>query len=46
MRILSFPEADAPEPSATLTHDPALHPRSMLLVEDGQVLAALNIRLW
>ena len=26
--------------------DPALHPRSMLLVEHGQVLAALSIRLW
>jgi aminoglycoside 2'-N-acetyltransferase I len=40
----AWPPADgAAVPGDTLTHDPALHPRSMLLVEDGRVLAALDI---
>jgi aminoglycoside 2'-N-acetyltransferase I len=40
----AWPRADAAaRSSVTLTHDPALHPRSMLLVEGGRVLAALDI---
>lgn len=40
----AWPPADAAAVSTgTLTHDPALHPRSMLLVEGGRVLAALDI---
>jgi GNAT superfamily N-acetyltransferase len=40
----AWPSADAAaESSGTLTHDPALHPVSMLLVEDGRVLAALDV---
>jgi GNAT superfamily N-acetyltransferase len=40
----AWPPADATaQASGTLTHDPALGPVSMLLVEDGRVLAALDI---
>ena len=40
----AWPPADAAAgSSSTLTHDPALRPRSMLLVEGGRVLAALDI---
>ncbi|MFF5210458.1 GNAT family N-acetyltransferase [Streptosporangium sp. NPDC000396] len=38
----AWPSDDPPDVSA-LTHDPALRPLSMLLVEDGTVLAALDI---
>jgi len=39
----AWPPTDAAASSRTLTHDPALRPRSMLLVEGGRVLAALDI---
>jgi aminoglycoside 2'-N-acetyltransferase I len=35
--------ADDRDPSAEAAHDPALHPLSMLLIEDAVVLAALDI---
>ncbi|BDM69493.1 N-acetyltransferase [Streptomyces nigrescens] len=38
------PAEPSPGPHPTLTHDPALHPRSMLLVDDdGTVVAALDV---
>ncbi|KOT90109.1 acetyltransferase [Streptomyces rimosus subsp. pseudoverticillatus] len=40
----AWPSTDAPAPDRTApTHDPALQPLSMLLVEAGTVLAALDI---
>jgi aminoglycoside 2'-N-acetyltransferase I len=40
----AWPPEDAAAVSAgTLTHDPALRPLSMLLVDDGRVLVALDI---
>jgi len=44
MQHQAWPPADAAAVSkSTLTHDPALRPRSMLLVDGGRVLAALDI---
>ncbi|MEU5011768.1 GNAT family N-acetyltransferase [Streptomyces sp. NPDC021749] len=38
------PAEPSPGPGTALTHDPALHPRSMLLVDDGgTVVAALDV---
>lgn len=37
------PEKGRPVPDEAPTHDPALRPLSMLLVEDGTVLSALDI---
>ncbi|MFI0226180.1 GNAT family N-acetyltransferase [Streptomyces lydicus] len=40
----AWPPSDLPADHDSDTgHDPALHPRSMLLVDDGTVLAALDI---
>lgn len=35
--------SDPPPPADTPVHDPALHPFSMLLVDEGLVLAALDV---
>jgi aminoglycoside 2'-N-acetyltransferase I len=37
------PQDPAAVSAGTLTHDPALRPRSMLLIDRGRVLAALDI---
>lgn len=37
------PEAPSPGTEPGPVHDPALHPRSMLLVRDGRVVAALDV---
>ncbi|MDT0377656.1 GNAT family N-acetyltransferase [Streptomyces sp. DSM 42041] len=40
----AWPSSDGrPTPRDATVHDPALHPLSMLLVEDGRVLAALDV---
>lgn len=39
----AWPPGPGEPPSAGLTHDPALEPRSVLLVDDARVLAALDV---